>query len=243
VKIGVIGNSHVGALKRAWDKLSLSHPAVELTFFAARGNHMRGLVVGGGKLFARTPELASFMAFTSGGISVIDPNAYDAMLVYALNVTPVLPAKKGFYSRKVLDQALLDATRHSLSFQVLEKIRAATRIFVFVGHDPLPAAASSEETNDMHMYRSGIERLNREIYAPMNAEMLAQPEETICYGRYTRPEFAADSVRLAVGAENDNEAHPADDIAHMNDAFGALWLKHFLARLPHVLPQRTATAS
>jgi len=70
LRICIIGNSHVGALKEAWDDIGSDHASLDVTFFAARGDRLKDLVVNGNTLRADGPgatPLKKFMAFTSGG--------------------------------------------------------------------------------------------------------------------------------------------------------------------------------
>lgn len=89
-------------------------------------------------------------------------------------------------------------------------------------------------------YISGISLLNAERYLSFDAELIAQPVETIVDGCRTEPQFSVGSRRLSVGSFIDDELHPDSDKSHMNEAFGELWLRQLLGMFKHRIKSKSA---
>lgn len=229
MKICVIGNSHVGALKRAWDSMPDRHQWANINFFAARGRGLEGLVVNDGKLVPETGFLKRSLEFTSGGKQVIDPNEYDILLVYGLHANGLFISPKRHYSVAVLKQAANDHVTGTLSFNIIRKIRELTDKKIFTGHNPLRAFRGKEvKVVEPEAYLFGLEVMNNFVYSSIGSELVAQPLHTIVNGRFTSPLFSQGSKRLSIGDKHDDEHHPENDCGHMNDEFGAEWLSSFL---------------
>ena len=80
MKICLIGNSHLAALKMGWPEIAQDLPDVQPAFFGARGAMMARLRVRGDRLVAKTAALAEQMSFVSGGLTEIVPGDYDAII-------------------------------------------------------------------------------------------------------------------------------------------------------------------
>lgn len=227
-----MGNSHVGALKRAWDEIKDYYLEQEITFFAARGGGVSGLIVQGKKLVPNNKALEKVLELTSGGKKEIDTDLYDIFVIYGAGGAYFVNGKQ-FYSKAVIEASLNDLMANTyinpLSF--LNKLRTMTDKPVFIGHSPL--AAEKEVLLDItpNAYLAGVELVNDVIYHPRNAKLINQPLETIVNGKNTHLNFSKGSKRLEVGSESDVELHPEDDIFHMNDKFGEIWLRHFFENL------------
>jgi hypothetical protein len=231
MKICVIGNSHVGALKRAWDKLSPANPTREMVFFAHRVDGMAALKVEGNQLVPTSESLEAAMKFTSGGLDHILPKDYDVFLIYGLRANPNFDSGDRFISRQVRQQAVDDLTQNKLSLKILKMVRQLTDARIFLGHNPLSSASALVPNTSTEAYESGIAVLNELFYGPMGAEMLVQPLRTIVNGRNTDAAFSQDSQRLAISDSKGEDRHPKGEDRHMNQAFGEIWLGEFFARL------------
>lgn len=231
MKVCILGNSHAAALKLAWTRMGPMRPDITVDFFADRGQGLQALNVDGGVLVPGNEDLRRALAFTSGGKSQIDPAAYDVILLYGLGARPNFVHAGVFYSRQARQLALADLVGGTVSFELLQKLRSISTTPIRVGHNPLRAAQTEAARHFPAAYVAGIKVLNEEVYAPLQAQMVEQPRETIVGGRFTDPRFSTGSRRLAIGERNDDGLHPANDNVHMNDAFGALWLETWLAKL------------
>lgn len=230
INLCIIGNSHTGALKRAWDKVHTQNPDINITFFAHRAHGLKGLKIKENSLTPDNENLKKALEFTSGGINTILPDNYDYILIYGLGAKPNFSDNK-FFSKEVQVLAAKDLTLDTLSFEILKKIRSITDKKIFIGHDPLKTTYNIRHTGKAVQYEKGIENINNLIYSHFNAELVAQPAETTVNGNATHPAFSKGSKRLSVGDSADDELHPEKDIGHMNDEFGVIWLNYFISRL------------
>ena len=227
MRLAVIGNSHIAALKAGWTGMAADHPDRQLVFFGARGDSLDALVAQDGRLVPANAELARSIAVTSGGLRCIDPGEFDAFLLHGMNAQPNF-RREGFYSQAVMDQAVQDLCEQTLSHRTLDKICRLTDRPIYVGHNPLIAAERTDEDQDLAPYHSGVDDLNAAFYRRFSARLVPQPEITIANGRNTAMAFSTGSRALSVGGEMDDIEHPATELSHMNATFGAVWMACFL---------------
>ena len=229
--ICVLGNSHVGALKRAWDLMPEWHQEYNLVFFTARSNGLGGLILIDNKLVPKTDRLKRTITYTSGGKSEIDIVEYDLFLIYGLQMEVFFVEPGKFFSSAVIKQTVLDSVKGTTSWKIMEMIRSVTNKKIYVGHNPLPIQKKGDDRiYPPESYLSGINLMNDEVYDKCNAELIAQPADTIVNGCFTERELSKGSKRLPVGDAMDEEAHPDHDSRHMNEEFGKKWLSCFLSR-------------
>jgi hypothetical protein len=232
LRVCIIGNSHAGALKEAWDEIGTEqkYASIEMTFFAARGDRLSDLEIEGNSLRAGGPDaanLSEFLAFTSGGADRIQGDAYDLFLVYGGNLRFVnLPLT---YSQAVLHACVADISQASLHYSITQKLRKITDRPVFVAVNPLRIASLGKEP--MYSYDKVLD-VFRDVYAPFDIRFVPQPEETRDAHNQTLPEFTTGSRRLDMG--RGAAAHDAGDGRHMNTAYGRIWLHRFLVLLQDV---------
>lgn len=230
--IAVLGNSHVGSLKLAWDQISDTYPDYELTYFASRQLGLSGLTVSGSCLTPTSDTLKREIAFTSGGLEKICPEDFDAIVLYALGASPYWRDPAAFFSERAERTALEDLNSSKLSFALLQKIRMISKKPCFIGHIPLRARRISDDSNDRSAeYALGIATLNEILYTPMQARMIRQPSETIIKVQATDLRFSKGSLSLNLGDKFSNIAHGDDDKGHMNTEFGGLWLGALFSQL------------
>ena len=235
MNVCVIGNSHVGALKGAWNSLSSIHREINITFFASRGNSLSDLFYENGKLASSSDRVAEFLSYTSGGKREIVLEDYDTFLLYGIGAVPYR-VPSGFYSQAVLAQAIQDFYEDRLFFQIFRSIRKGSDSKIVIGHTPLRSgpdiaedSATAEELSD---YRKSISTINENLFLPKNGEFLTQPAETISRGgRYTHTKFTRGSERLAINEKQSGLSHPDGDYGHMNDDYGKVYLDKLLKKI------------
>jgi hypothetical protein len=226
MRLCVVGNSHAGCLKLAWDELRKSQVDTSLTFFAASPQRLVGLRLDGSTLKPETPALREIFSHTSGGLDVVDLLAYDAILLVGLEVSALMPGAH-LLSRAALRQCLLDHTPTSSGYVLAKRIREAVDLPLFVMSRPLTASLDDSESNrDIGPYRRGLGLLSEAFFSPLDVGLFGQPEHTITNGYYTRREYSIGAHRLDVG--KGAALQPSDDRLHMNGKFGALWLSAYL---------------
>lgn len=235
MRVACIGNSHLGCLKRGWDKFQ-PFRQVELTFFGQRALGLDDLIVAEGALIPGSVELAEAMRFTSGGKGKIDPEEYEVFLLFGMWCPAYICPPVAGYSKRALHQAVVDILEPTLFYRTAEKLRQVTEKRIFVGHSPLPAAAVGKRdllsVEEQEAYRFGLGVLNAYLEQTLQAVVLPQPEQTLAAGHQTFCEFKRGSRRLNVGAPNDDELHGLNDPQHhMNADFGELVLQQFFEKL------------
>lgn len=231
MEICIMGNSHTGALKQAWDMITDDFPTINITFFAQGQDKLKYLIVQNDKLIPNREGFAKALEFISGGKREIDPIEYDVFLLYGLNARANFFISNNTFSTAVINTAMKDLTNGSLSLKLLQRLRKITDKKVFIGHNPLTATDNIVSTDYPESYIQGIEKVNEFIYQALNAELVSQPLATIVNGNRTKGEFSKGSKKIIVRSEAiDNPEHAKMDNYHMNAQFGELWLRQFLGQ-------------
>ena len=228
-RLCVIGNSHVGSLKKAWVEHLRERKDVQPTFFASRGWLMAQMYPMKGKLVCKSAELRKMLEFTSGGKDEVVASDYDEFLIYGVNAKPHFSPPSGTCSRAVINRAIEDSIVNTLSYYLLRQLRTLTDKPIYIGHCPLWAAVSVKSNPHPAAYIEGVSMANRIFYCRQGAELVPQPLETIVNGDATDPKFLRGATRLAVGDALDDLAQPETDRSHMNAEFGRLWWSKFFA--------------
>jgi hypothetical protein len=224
--ICIIGNSHVACVKMAWDRIGKEHPDIALSFFAARGNHLAALAVQERMLVATTDATRQMLRHTSGGRDHIDFAAYDHCLICAAGFSfPYHLQTARHYSKAVQTQCLQDLFQGSLLYRLARDIRRLTAIPLWLGHEPLLALAERTEQEFCFSYADFLQQI-RQLLPATEMHILPQAAETIAEGCFTHPRFSVGSRRLDIGDEISGDLHPANDRAHMNEAYGEALLNH-----------------
>ncbi|MEQ8652208.1 MAG: hypothetical protein RIC87_07065 [Kiloniellales bacterium] len=236
--VAIFGNSHVSAIKTAWEEAKQDYPQVSFTFFAARANYMKYIEARDGVLVPTNEVTERSIGFTSGGKSKIDPKEYDCFLVYALGARPYLPDASVFYSDQVHQVTIANRRARQLAWRTVKQIKSVTDRPIIVGENPLPSLLSEQALRDSGDfeegrvdYTYGVELAERLFYKEHNIRLQRQPLQTIDNGRWTKEEFCKGSERLAIGHRSDGSAHDETDTNHMNTAYGHIWLKAFMPLL------------
>lgn len=91
LRLCVIGNSHIAALKLGWDRLIAEAvpgwDTVEPVFFGAPSDGMRHVGLQGTALVPTRPKIAGHFRALSGGYDRIELSRFDAFLLVGLNVS------------------------------------------------------------------------------------------------------------------------------------------------------------
>ncbi|TVU91625.1 hypothetical protein [Vreelandella titanicae] len=234
-KICILGNSHVGSLKRAWDELKQSSVGkdFEITFFAERGDLLKSLTANNKMLVTDNMRVKQSLEFTSGGFSHVNTNEYDIFLIYGSQLLPFWLYDDAFYSLEFIERSIQEHLEGSQAEHLLTELRKATNKEIFLGHDPMLTQKSSCAQYTVNNYNVGMEKLNSYLAKNYNAKAIKQSEITLENKNICKTDIAylKNSRRLAIGFNNDNEIHPKDDLQHMNDDFGSIWISNFFEKL------------
>lgn len=228
MKICILGNSHIASLKHGLAVAKGSFDECEFTFFGARGNNLLGLGVEGTGLVAENETLAMNIAFTSGGLNKIELTDYDVCLLYGIRL--ILKPIDYRVSRSVKQAACLDNLKFTANYQTALKIRSISEIPIFMGHEPLYEYLMGELDATKVATYPEIYETTRAGITESGIQLLPQPEETVTSGWFTKSEYSSSAPRLHFGGR-EGEIHPVSDRAHMNGAFGSIYLTSFIRRL------------
>lgn len=239
MKLCILGNSHIAALKSGWERIKDDFPGTTLTFFGSRRKRLGDLTIERDRLIPKNEFVRKDLALTSGGQEYVAPSEYDAILIFGLYFNAFFKNKDEFYSQQSLNVAFSrrDATTCMRVFAKLRKIDKRT---IYIGHVPLAAAKQVRCTNRSDAYVDGLHLLNQIYLQPRNAILCSQPIETVVNGNATHPKYAVGghhmakvivhpSVQVEQNREKSKSGQPLhlDDNIHMNELFGELWLRHF----------------
>lgn len=228
MKICVIGNSHLAALRQGWSTCKSDFEGIDLTFFGSTRDRMRGLVLAEGLIapIEGDKPLLRQMTIVSGGKGFIDPSEYDAFIVYGLLFR--VPALDYRWSSAVSLATCADAYQASVAHYVVSLVRSVTNKRVLVGAVPLRSARARPPkvpADTMIGYKSCAEFMRKAV-VESGAEFVPQPSVTVGDGWFTRDVYAKGAVSLMSG-----EDVGSSDTLHMNSKFGELSIRDFLTRL------------
>lgn len=223
INLCVLGDSHVAAMKNAWDKISIEYPGLEITFFAARENGLSDLYLTDDCLVPNNSELSKSLVLTSKGKDKIEILNYDIFLVYGLKLyVPNIDAR---YSESLIARQCSDVIRRSLNNKICLKLKKTTNVPVFCGHKPQKAHDGQFIVGlNNKTYQVAFKSLESAISDDLI--LLSQPDVTISSNKWnTKKEFSIGSTRLDVGDFISNQLHPNHDVGHMNQEYGVVWLR------------------
>jgi hypothetical protein len=241
MRLCIIGNSHLAALKLGWDALA-EKPDLQPTFFGAPSDGMRHLRAEGGRLIPKRRDIAEHFARMSGRED-IRLDDYDAFLLVGLNVsikrilrfykTHAWAGLKGIsgkvlvppgFARDFLTERYGDTLMGLMAGQLAgRRVLAVAEPFwaewIRKGAPDTPdygweaAISAGDGPRIGAMFAATVD-----ASLPAHAQFLPQPERTVAHGIMTASDFNKEASRLITGEGGGTDA------AHMNADFGkALW--------------------
>lgn len=228
IRVCVIGNSHVAALKLAWDNIAAEFADFSFTFFASHGASTTGLIAKDGQLVPKSLALSRQLELTSGGLSAINPDDYDVFLSYGGLLVASKHTNPSDYSKAVREKTILCAAENSVLAHHLQQLRKVTKKPIFAAFAPLVVSTEAIPKPAYLPLDKAIGLVKKNLFSGLDVVYLAQPEETMLDQEATRSEFSVGSIRLD-SLRRQGVQHPDTDIGHMNADYGAHWLR---ANLP-----------
>lgn len=242
IRLCIIGNSHVAALKHGAQEFCARQPDISLGFFAARSNKTGDLELREGRYAPRTEALADQIALTSEGKREIDPQDWDAFLVYGFGSRPHSGDFATGLSRSFRRAIFAERMAQSLLPRHLSALRALSNAPLFAALTPLHAPSQSARRRRLLRHPEEVALVQATICDPHGAALVPQPEATVFKGLYTRPEYSIGSAPLDDADTARAPAHDKAETRHMNRAYGLLWLECFAPMLRASLAQGSARA-
>ncbi|WP_338664620.1 hypothetical protein VQH23_05495 [Pararoseomonas sp. SCSIO 73927] len=236
MRIALIGNSHLGAMKGGWELPDFNRGGVEAVFFGAPGNGLVGMHLRDGALLPVSDASRRYMKVTSGGLDRVG-SAYDAYAIVGYfgigfvadvlvghRTLEYLEGRSAPISRAALRAAARDALSNTPALQLLQKLRHLTAAPVLLVADPLPNPRISEvdvsgrwELGHMPLVVTAYQEALEDLGRSTGAAIVTQPPETILAPCFTQPRFALD--------------HPEHGLRHMTAEYGSLVMRDVLLSL------------
>jgi hypothetical protein len=85
LRLLLIGNSHLAALKHGWDKVTDQYPHVSCNFFGGPANWIAGAVFEHGAIKVTDAACAEKVALIMGGATSVEVGDYDAIAFIGMN--------------------------------------------------------------------------------------------------------------------------------------------------------------
>jgi hypothetical protein len=251
MKVCIIGNSHIAALKAGLPDVSLGD--VEITFFGAPGECLNDMMLEDGIMFAPTEELRRIVRITAGDQGDLRIRDFDAFVVIGLEfgVLPVLRTYRThradshvfrigaqqIVSDRCFDQTVYDLLNESPAVKLVRRLRSVTDRPILLCEQAAPSESIADfagwwrqlaDSADADALRELVERTIARLPLSAGVSVAPQPEETLVRPILTAQEFSVGSVRLTPSVQ---DQHPDTDYAHMNATYGALVMRDALRRI------------
>jgi hypothetical protein len=235
MRIAVIGNSHIGALKVAIRDGQFKSDKFEITFWGVPGQCFTTVTYEGGHF--RTSYRDFALKVSEGRHESLPVHDFDAIVFHGppLNVERYLSSLRHVsddlrcYSRACLHEALQRSIEGTRGYDLVRSLRTDYDRRVLMSPMPLISEDSAQfkgrsvRVEELKLLNSCISA----ILSDVRAEYVAQPSDTVRDYKYTKREFCVNSV----GVFYDIRKHPDDDYFHMNGQYGACVLHEIAAQL------------
>ncbi|BBL75046.1 hypothetical protein [Methylomagnum ishizawai] len=245
MKICLLGNSHSAALKIAYDALDAdSRKALDVTFFASRGGGLAKALEPQGKKLISTDELiTSHIGYTSGGLTFIDPEAYDVFILHAFGTQydyEILDAnEEAYYSKEFLTDYCAELIGRRPNINLLSNLASITSKPIYLSQQPFQSELNANLKSKVKSSKVDPPDLGeclKRFLAKQdhkNVKLLLQPPETIVDKIFTLAEFSVDSERLDINDQisKKSDKHNVRDMHHMNSKYGRLVWLYFLQQV------------
>ena len=240
MKVLIIGNSHVGSLKRGYDLFPEElKKKFELFFLAARGNELKNLKVTSGLIFSDELSAKQQIKFTYGHEQLdLNKLAPDYILMYGLDIE--FPYKffsdcmQKNYSTK-FGSVCFDDLTSGWGFSLAKQIRENYQGHIAISSPLIAKPFGTENSIQCDNLKNELENIliyaNKNFYNTLGLNYFLQPFSTFdIKSMMTFHKYTVGSTRLAIHKNSIQELHPTDDVVHMNDMFGNIFLRGILRK-------------
>jgi hypothetical protein len=246
LKVCIIGNSHLAALRLAVREGLYTHPDVEFVFWGLSGKHFQTITYDNGRF--STPLVSKVLEVSDGRYGIVPAQAFDAFVFHGVPLWPlglrasllrgrpeITTSTRGGVRQQIADwlpklpaYALARALRADYSGPILI---STVPFLTKRARMPQPRVVDSDNVALIHSCLG--ERLSKDsmVYVP-------QPPNTTVNLLYTRRRFNIDGPWLY-----DLNATHRPDTRHMNGTYGAEVLRTFSARIRAELATGSAALS
>ena len=242
MKIAIVGNSHLAALKLAVRSDLFARGRLDISFWGLPGPNFHSITYSGGLL--QTPCKSFVLRISDGQFESLPVREFDAIVFHgaALNVSDyLLSLRKASehlrcYSNALLEEGLRSCIEKVPAWSLVRSLRAEYGGRLLMSAMPLSSEDGSK-FKEMSVTDDELAHLNdriRAVLCKIGVDYVPQPLDTIRDGKYTKREFCVDSVRLAAKL---CYKHPDDDYIHMNEQYGVRVLRAVGERLSAPSPR------
>ena len=258
LSICIFGNSHLAAVKSAWDVHESKYPQIKIKFFGAPGAvgvRLPSMEFTEGKAVATDPELVRMVKEVSGGDDSVALNSHDALVVIGLGLgfRPIIlllrshlateeyktsRREQELISEACLIQCIKDLLNDNASVMLLKKLKANTNKPVYVCTEPYLSEAALEHEKFQHLrlltQNDALARISK-LYFRCLADILAEVGAILIEQPKVTVIFPCFTKRkFSRGSTfllRERKKHPDVDVRHMNKNYGALLLKSITKRV------------
>ncbi|HWA91340.1 MAG TPA: hypothetical protein VG889_14990 [Rhizomicrobium sp.] len=250
----MIGNSHVAALKMAWDNRDLGAAGgVGVTFFSAQTNLLEHLTLEKGVLVPGSDAAREKLSFTSGTDGRIAIASFDALVMvgscFGVNLLrfyrecPTWERRRfvpdaGIVSAACLDAFVAQDMEESIAVRLIETIRKVKAMPVLLVGAPYVSARALDEPewkdeaclrDEDFLARTAARcRASADrVAARHGCETVWQDDSTVGPPGFTKLEFGRNPARFNMRGFG----LPEFDMRHGNEDYGALMMREILTRL------------
>ncbi len=226
MKIAIVGNSHLAALKRAVRDNLFRPKRLDVSFWGVAGPEFRSITYDNGRL--QTPHGAFALKISDGRYESLPVHDFDAIIFHGMVLNPgdyLFSLRKmaddlSCYSAAFLREGLQACFEQAPAWDLVRSLRTDYDRRLLMSTMPFKSDDSGQfkglsiTADELNLLNSHI----RAILCGIGVEYVPQPSVTVRENKYTRGEFCVQSVRLTASLSCE---HPDDDYIHMNGLYGA----------------------
>lgn len=226
MKVCIIGNSHIAALKLALRDGLFADDALEFVFWGVRGKQFLDVRLENGRLVS--PDREFVLRVSGGKYETIDPGGFEALVFHGpmLNYTRFLALTHGLrsdprsFSSAFLSEGIGSQLDRNPACALIGQIRKGYEGRILISPQPLISEQSGffREGTIGSGERVALDEILQQYFLRLGAEYLPQPERTVVDHKYTAASYSVGSVALLGDLDI---VHPSDEHDHMNGLYGA----------------------
>lgn len=257
MRFAILGDSHLGALKRGWASLEADSKRVDLAFFAGHASRWSTAQIDRSTLRLRTSEVAGDWAKTANNQAKLDLAAFDGFVVIGLRfgIDPLLRTVRSYrydrlsssahapyrISASCFEAAMLGSFRDALGVRIAHSVRQAAKHPVVLIAKPFPSEELTVETaaKTHGNFLSAVKtedhlelgrmflHLCGELARSIDVTILPQWPESVTNHIFTKHRFSM----LSEGAEEDDPERKLAKLVHANGDYGREMVQRAIAAL------------
>lgn len=250
MRVCIIGNSHLGALKQAMPEFLAEVPDANLMYWGAAGTNFRGIKYEDGMLKSPVPSYS--LRVTDGRFTHFRFDDFDWIVIYGAEITPGWAAWKGEqalkgmppvsrqFSEAIVRDIIDEWWDRQAIAKLLSEVPAQYRRRMVCCAEPFYAESSKMYANlarsvgNLVVAQDAIEGKLGSLGIPF----IRQPSKTVAQGLYTAQHHKSGSIGL-----DTDYTHPDTDIFHMNKSYGLIMLREINSYLRRASEGQLAAAA